>query len=93
MAAVVELVDRLEVALESFVRNVGIEFNKVYNAQVRMEQEFKEFKGEMRTFRDKVGQDIEESRRERREMNRKWGDLANRLGTLVEISLNPQALG
>ncbi len=93
MAAVVEPVDRLEVALESFVRNVGIEFNKVYNAQVRMEQEFKEFKGEMRTFRDKVGQDIEESRRERREMNRKWGDLANRLGTLVEISLNPQALG
>ncbi len=93
MAAVVEPVDRLEVALESFVRNVGIEFNKVYNAQMRMEQEFKEFKGEMRTFRDKVGQDIEESRRERREMNRKWGDLANRLGTLVEISLNPQALG
>ncbi len=93
MAAVVEPVDRLEVALESFVRNVGIEFNKVYNAQVRMEQEFKEFKGEMRTFRDKVDQDIEESRRERREMNRKWGDLANRLGTLVEISLNPQALG
>jgi hypothetical protein len=32
-------VDRLEEALQAFVHNVGIEFNKVHNAQLRLTQE------------------------------------------------------
>ncbi|HMO40761.1 MAG TPA: hypothetical protein PKC76_04895 [Saprospiraceae bacterium] len=46
--------------------------------------EMKEFKDEMKTFKDFVTADIEESRRERREMNKRWGDIANRLGTFAE---------
>jgi predicted RNase H-like nuclease (RuvC/YqgF family) len=47
------------------------------------------FKDEMRVFKDEVRADQEASRRERIEMNRKWGDLANKLGTMVEDLVYP----
>ena len=75
MATVIERVDRLEEVLENFITSVGIEFNKAYNAQVRTEAELRDFK--------------EENRRQTREMNRRWGDLANKLGTLVEDLVYP----
>ncbi len=51
--------------------------------------EMAEFKDEMRVFKDEVRADQEASRRERIEMNRKWGDLANKLGTMVEDLVYP----
>jgi len=82
MPAVEERVDRLEEAIDRFVANVGVEFNKLYNSQMRTEAELREFKDEMRAFKD-------EMRNDRREMNRKWGDLANKLGTMVEDLVYP----
>lgn len=82
MATVIERVDRLEEVLENFITSVGIEFNKVYNSQLRTEAELREFKEEMRDFK-------EENRQQIREMNRQWGDLANKLGTLVEDLVYP----
>ena len=55
-------VSRLERALEDFVTNVGIEFNKLYNSQMRTEAELREFKDEMLTFK-------EENRQQRREID------------------------
>jgi ABC-type amino acid transport substrate-binding protein len=75
MPAVEERVDRLEEAIDRFVANVGVEFNKLYNSQMRTEAELRELK--------------EENRRDKREMNRKWGDLANKLGTMVEDLVYP----
>ncbi len=46
------------------------------------EERMTRFEAEMREFR-------EESRAERREMNRRWGDLANKLGTIIEDILAP----
>jgi len=103
MAALVERVGRLETALADFTTSVGIEFNKLYNVQIqtqkglqRLQEEMREFKGEMRefkdemrVFKDEVRADQEASRRERIEMNRKWGDLANKLGTIVEDLVYP----
>ena len=45
-------------------------------------KEFKEFKEEMREFK-------EEAERDRRRMNKAWGDLANKLGTTVEDVVAP----
>lgn len=45
-------------------------------------EETRAFKGEMRVFRD-------EAIRDRQRMNKQWGDLANRLGTLVEDIVAP----
>jgi hypothetical protein len=75
LPATQEHVSRLEESIDRFVRDVGIEFNKLYNLQTRTELELREYK--------------EESRAERREMNRKWGDLANKLGTMVEDLVYP----
>ncbi len=44
MPEVEEKVYRLEAVLEEFIKNVGIEFNKLYNAQLRTETELQEFK-------------------------------------------------
>jgi len=75
MPQVEERVDRLEQALQSFITSVGIEFNKLYNSQMRTEEELRAFKDDMR--------------RENREMNRKWGELANKMGTMVEDLVVP----
>ena len=75
MHTVEDRVDRLERVLEEFVTNVGIEFNKVYNSQMRTEAELREFKDEMR--------------QQNREMNIKWGELANKMGTLAEDLVAP----
>ena len=75
MPQVEERVDRLEQALQSFITSVGIEFNKLYNSQMRTEAELRAFKDDMR--------------RENREMNRKWGELANKMGTMVEDLVVP----
>ena len=75
MPQVEERVDKLEQALQSFITSVGIEFNKLYNSQMRTEAELRAFKDDMR--------------RENREMNRKWGELANKMGTMVEDLVVP----
>jgi hypothetical protein len=75
MATVEEKVDKLEQALQSFITSVGTEFNKAYDLHMRLEIEFKEFKDEMR--------------QQTREMNQKWGEMANKLGTLVEDLVAP----
>jgi hypothetical protein len=44
MPQVEERVDRLEQTLQSFITSVGIEFNKLYNSQMRTEAEIRAFK-------------------------------------------------
>ncbi len=48
----------------------------------RTEMEVERLSAEMREFK-------EEMRRDRKEMNRRWGDLANKMGTLVEDIFAP----
>jgi hypothetical protein len=82
MAAIVERVDRLEEVLQDFVTSVGIEFNKLYNSQMRTEAELRALKDEVSTFKDEL-------RQQNWEMNQKWGDMANKLGTIVEDLVAP----
>jgi hypothetical protein len=55
--------------------------------------EMREFKEEGRRFREEMRRTTEEMRRGtaemRQEMNRKWGDLANKMGTVVEDIIMP----
>ena len=117
MPSVAERVDHLDEALSAFITGVGIEFNKLYNSQMRTEAELRafredtqrfkdemrvfkdemsDFKDEMRAFKDEMSDfknemsDFkDEGRRQNREMNRRWGELANKLGTLVEDLVAP----
>ncbi|MFN3741008.1 MAG: hypothetical protein ACK4TF_10140, partial [Thermodesulfovibrionales bacterium] len=54
MLDVKERVSRLEEVLEEFVKSVGIEFNKLYNSQMRTEAELRAFKEEMRAFKEEM---------------------------------------
>jgi len=89
MHTVEDRVDRLEQALENFITNVGIEFNKLYNSQMRTEAELRELKDEMGTFKDEMRAFKEEMRQQNREMNIKWGELANKMGTMAEDLVAP----
>ena len=110
MASVIERVDRLEEALQGFVTSVGIEFNKLYNSQMRTEaelrafkdemrefkDEMRDFKDEMRAFKDEMGEFKDEMRgfkdevrQQNRDMNRQWGEVSNKLGTMVEDLVAP----
>lgn len=75
MSTTAEKVDRLELALESFIRNVGIEFNKSYNSN-------EEFKNEMKEFRIEMKESIQD-------LNKKFGDMSRKLGTIVEDLVLP----
>ena len=47
------------------------------------------FQQEMTVFKDEMTEFKQEMRADRREMNRKWGDLANKMGTVVEDIIAP----
>jgi Sec-independent protein translocase protein TatA len=51
--------------------------------------EMSEFKDEMSEFKDEMSEFKDETVRDRQRMNKQWGDLANRLGTLVEDIVAP----
>ncbi len=77
-AALKEEVD----TLRDYMKELSYQAMRTEMSVARLSEEMREFKDEMREFKD-------ENRRERQRMNRQWGDLANRLGTLVEDIVAP----
>ncbi|MCO6491477.1 MAG: hypothetical protein J5I98_23885 [Phaeodactylibacter sp.] len=51
--------------------------------------EMKDFKDEMKDFKDEMKDFKDEMRKDRRNMNKQWGELANKMGTLVEDIVAP----
>ncbi len=88
MATVEEKVDRLEKALDEFVKNVGIEFNKAYNLMVQLQLEMKEgwekFKQEIELANERWRREMEQSLRERDE---RWNQTLNALSESLSQSL------
>jgi len=74
------------------------EQDKIFKAETReLDEKFKaetqeldkKFRKEMDEFKILVQADIAESRADRRAMNKKWGELANKMGTIVEDIVAP----
>ena len=68
-------VSHLEKVLENYIVSTG-------EALASLSHEMKDFKDEMKDFK-------EESRADRRNMNKQWGHLANKMGTIVEDIIRP----
>ncbi|MCY2986378.1 MAG: hypothetical protein NTY19_00675, partial [Planctomycetota bacterium] len=51
--------------------------------------EMAEFKNEMAEFKNEMAEFKNESRQARRAMNKQWGNLANKMGTIIEDILAP----
>ncbi len=78
MSAVLEKrVSNLEQVLADFIRNTELGFTKVNNAITDLKNEMSDFKDEMSDYKRHANAQINS-------LNKKWGDLSNRLGTLAE---------
>ncbi|MEK6621604.1 MAG: hypothetical protein AABZ13_03905 [Planctomycetota bacterium] len=75
MSTVKDRVCNLERTLEEYIKNVG-------NSQMQTERELRVLKQEMREFKD-------EMREDRQKIYKKWGEIANKMGTVVEDIVAP----
>lgn len=79
---------------------------RLADAQAETQREMSEFKNEMSEFKNEMRYDLEkyreenrlaleeykeENRKENREMNKRWGKLSNKMGTIVEDIIYPAA--
>jgi len=86
MATIKERVDKLEKLMAELIK-----------AQHRTELELERLSREMREFKDEVRNEMKEFKNEMRrdmkefkeETNKRWGELANKLGTIVEDIIAP----
>jgi hypothetical protein len=81
-----ERVDRLETILGEFIVSTSSSLNRL-SKEMRefkneMREDMREFKNEMREFKNEIRQD-------RKAMNKQWGELANKMGTLTEDIVVP----
>ncbi len=63
---------------------------KVFKEEMQaFKDEMSDFKDEMKVYVARIDADIEDARVDRKEMNKQWGALANKMGTLVEDIVAP----
>ncbi|MFP4353176.1 MAG: hypothetical protein ACLFTU_10130 [Puniceicoccaceae bacterium] len=76
-------------ALSNEMREFKEEMREFKVEMREFKDEMREFKDEMREFKEEMREFKEESQRDRKRMNKAWGDLANKLGTTVEDIVAP----
>ncbi|MFN3740995.1 MAG: hypothetical protein ACK4TF_10075, partial [Thermodesulfovibrionales bacterium] len=69
------------------------EVDRVSNKVDKLSDEMRAFKDEMRAFKDEMLAFKEEARQERIEMNKRWGEITNKLGTFAEDMVAPNIKG
>ena len=85
MAELISNVNRIAVDMREFKD----EMREFKNEMREFKNEMREFKDEMREFKDEMSESKEWSRNQIKIMNRQWGDLANKMGTLAEDLVAP----
>lgn len=83
-----EIVERVDALEEALMKLAYAQFNTEMELQ-KLSKEVSAFKDEMSDFKDEMSAFKEENRRTNREMNKRWGQIANKLGTLVEDLVAP----
>jgi hypothetical protein len=78
-------VDRLEDLMAELTSNV----NRLSREMREFKEEMREFKEEMSEFKEEMRVFKDETQEENRRMNRRWGELANKMGTLAEDLVAP----
>lgn len=75
--------------LEKRTDNLDLLMGQLIIQTLKLEKEMKEFKDEMKEFKDETLSWRKTIDEERRRMARQWGELANKMGTLVEDIVLP----
>jgi hypothetical protein len=63
------------------------------NEMTAFKNEMLEFKNEMTDFKDEMARFKEEVRRDQRAMNKRWGEISIKMGTIVEDIIYPSVRG
>jgi hypothetical protein len=74
---------------ELSVNRLSQEMREFREEMSDFKDEMKDFKDEMKEFKNEMTDFKDETRRDRQRMNKQWGDLANKMGTLVEDIVAP----
>jgi len=88
----IELADaqmRTQTSLKKFSDETQLSLKKLSDEMREFKEEMQEFKDEMREFKDEMREFKEEARADRKQMNKQWGDLAHKMGTIVEDIVVP----
>ena len=80
MGTTAQKISELEKAMMELVYQSRITEIKIK----QLSEEMKAFKDEMKTFKDEMKVFKDEMRESRRAMDKKWGELARKMGTLIE---------
>ncbi|NEX23364.1 hypothetical protein G3480_24240 [Thiorhodococcus mannitoliphagus] len=75
--------------IRGYIKELSYQAMRTEMSLNRLSEEMREFKDEMKEFKDEMTAFKDETQRDRRHMNKQWGELANRLGTLVEDIVAP----
>ncbi|OHD55230.1 MAG: hypothetical protein A2014_07155 [Spirochaetes bacterium GWF1_49_6] len=87
MSTVEQRVDRLEDVMSKLAEEM-IDFK---NEMADFKNEMTDFKNEMTDFKNEMTDFKNEGIKDRQEHNKRWGELANRLGTVIEDIILPGA--
>ncbi len=71
------------------MRDFKDEMKDFKDEMLEFKNEMKDFKDEMKDFKDEMREFKNEVRREIKESNKQWGNLSNKLGTIVEDIIAP----
>jgi predicted nucleic acid-binding Zn-ribbon protein len=86
-----ERVNFVESALGHFIVSTTSALNRLENEMKEFKDEMKEFKNEMKMFKDEMLEYKNWSKSMIENMNAQWGNLARKMGTLVEDIFYPSA--
>ncbi|MBD3419154.1 MAG: hypothetical protein GF398_03450 [Chitinivibrionales bacterium] len=84
-----ERIDHLDALLGQFIAQTNTSFIRTERHLQDLSKEVNNLKAEMKDFKDEMRDFKASSDHDRKEMNKKWGALANKMGTLVEDIVAP----
>lgn len=85
----IDMVEERVHDLETMIRDVVFLQHRNELAISDLTQEMKDFKDEMKNFKDEMKDYKDENLKASRKMNKQWGELANKMGTIVEDLVSP----
>ncbi len=91
-----EKVQTLEETMQNFIRHTERAFSRLSISMTDLKNNMDDFKEEMQEFKTEMAASRDASAKEMQEfkntMEKKWGELANRLGTLAEDVVAPNVV-
>ena len=82
-------VDRLALEMQDFKDEMRDFKDEMRLSRERSEKEMQDFKDEMSDFKDEMIKYREEAERDRKTMGKQWGELTNKMGTIIEDLVFP----